>query len=41
MAQLLDPSFSEEDLVFSDPEIKPDAVIDALACCSVLLINNV
>ena len=40
MEQLLGPSFTEEDLVFSDPEIKSDAVIDALARCSALLINN-
>ena len=40
MAKLLGHSFTEEDLFFRDPEINSDAVIDTLAHCSALLVNN-
>ena len=40
MEKLLGHSFTEEELLFSNPEINSDAVIDVLAHCSALLINN-
>lgn len=38
--QLLGPSFSEESLQFSDPVRESEAVIDALARCSALLLKQ-